>query len=805
VSPPPASTCRNPKAMESGNWLRLVVTLAWCAVHETHAMWLPWASVPGPDVRLNSVGYTPMQTKRASIPFSRVYGDPTHWKVHRCHWGEPAFGDHAYRCLADEVVLRGDWIKSPVRSDMGRLTWTADFSELRAPGTYIMKAMRSRLGHVVWSVAFVVADDVFHQPLLGSVESFTLARCGVAVGPIVTRSGAAFEHGACHTHDATVDHRHTGESGEAHALATAGGWHDAGDYGKYTVNTAFSVGLLLFAHEHFGRAIARALEHTNSTVPPPAVAGTPRFLDEVRWGLAWMLTMQREDGAVYHKLTPTEFADLQVFPDDDNLERFLAPPSSIATASLAAVAAAGARAFARYDVPFAQACLRAARLAHAWLREHSTPSTVVAPDQGPFTTGTYDSKSPTHLEGASLWAAAELWQTTGDGAYWVEVESLLRGFDAPADECADLSTRRDKYATARCAVEPLFDWSSMTTLGTLRVLLGSTQPPPPLVDGALRARAKSVLLAVADTIADAAHSHPYGRPVGRWYKWGVNGAIARQALTLHAGAVVAEAAADHARVWRYRSAAALGLAHLLGANDYGRSYVTHIGNSPPNNPHHRPSMAEHRPWPFLLVGGPWPHAGDWTDDKLNYQTNEVAINWQASLVYALAMFCSDQDAPAALVAEPFTPTAALPVHRLATAHPWGLLACAGAVVVVAAVVAARLLLRVGQGVAMTTLGSCAVRSAVPHAGAPMRPSCGVIPPAVETWDARPPSFAGVQAPRTGVAATQGETARVSSHGDGCAAVVTAVGASHTSCESTTSAAAHTALLMRPHQHVLEMC
>jgi endoglucanase len=36
------------------------------------------------------------------------------------------------------------------------------------------------------------------------------------------------------------------------------------------------------------------------------------------------------------------------------------------------------------------------------------------------------------------------------------------------------------------------------------------------------------------------------------------------------------------------------------------------------------------------VGGPWPKATDWKDEQRDARTNEIAINWNAALVYALA-------------------------------------------------------------------------------------------------------------------------------------------------------------------------
>jgi endoglucanase len=38
------------------------------------------------------------------------------------------------------------------------------------------------------------------------------------------------------------------------------------------------------------------------------------------------------------------------------------------------------------------------------------------------------------------------------------------------------------------------------------------------------------------------------------------------------------------------------------------------------------------------VGGPNPKATDWHDVEADYRTNEIAINWNGALIYALAMF-----------------------------------------------------------------------------------------------------------------------------------------------------------------------
>jgi len=66
--------------------------------------------------------------------------------------------------------------------------------------------------------------------------------------------------------------------------------------------------------------------------------------------------------------------------------------------------------------------------------------------------------------------------------------------------------------------------------------------------------------------------------------------------------------------------------------------VTGLGFDPPRHPHDRRSMAKGSAgaWPGYLVGGGWPRATDWVDDADNYRVNEIAINWNAPLIYALA-------------------------------------------------------------------------------------------------------------------------------------------------------------------------
>lgn len=57
----------------------------------------------------------------------------------------------------------------------------------------------------------------------------------------------------------------------------------------------------------------------------------PRHEPLLQWGLDWLLKMQREDGWVYHKLSPEGFAFLFTLPENANAKRFYAAPGTAAT------------------------------------------------------------------------------------------------------------------------------------------------------------------------------------------------------------------------------------------------------------------------------------------------------------------------------------------------------------------------------------------------------------------------------------------------------------------------------------------
>ncbi|HMO84621.1 MAG TPA: glycoside hydrolase family 9 protein, partial [Lacipirellulaceae bacterium] len=534
-----------------------------------------------PAVRLNTIGYRPADDKAATV---------------RADEGTPF---EIVRAADGAVVLRGALTAGQFDRDRDERVAVAEYSSLREPGEY-----RLQVAGLEASPPFRIAEDVYAEPFRVAVQGMTLWRCGTAVA--AEHGGDRFAHEACHLEDALLDPAGEGDQ----RRSAVGGWHDAGDYNKYVVNAGATVGVMLRAWEDFGPAIARVALDV-----PDAPTGLPAYLAEVKWELDWLLRMQADDGSAYHKISTRQFGPLEQLPEEEKEPRYFVPGGTTAAASLTAMLAQAARVLEPYDAAYAERCRQAARKGYEYLSAH--PEYRPAPQQG-FSTGAYESPDADDR----LWAAAEVWAAAGDAAALVELEARLRDEIRPSRARVRRSRQRPGYA-----VDVDWDWGNVKNLGLLTYLLAEREGRDP----ALVEQVRDSLVEAADAIVAEAERHPHARPLGDRYYWGCNGSVARQAVVL---AAASRATGDSA----YRAAIAHSLGHLFGRNPFGRSYVTGLGHRPPLHPHDRRSAGDavEAPWPGYLVGGPNPGPLDWHDDVQDYRTNEIAINWNAALIYALA-------------------------------------------------------------------------------------------------------------------------------------------------------------------------
>lgn len=516
------------------------------------------------SIRLNTIGFLPDRDKRASI-------------------SERCSDFSVVEESGGTVVFRGKATGPVHNPDTNEGLYTVDFSPLRRPGNY-----RLEVPGVGRSAPFRIARDLYRSPFYTVTRAMHLWRCGSAVSG--AHNGVAYSHAACHLDDAWLDF-----VGGGHARRpSTRGWHDAGDYNKYVVNAGVTVGIMFLAWEQFGPSIKKI----DLDLPGPN-GGLPGYLEEIKWEMDWLLTMQAPDGSVYHKVTTKSFGPA-LQPEREKTERYFTPWSSAATADFAALAARAARVYAPYDKEYARLCLDAARRSYEFLK--ANPENHQADLTG-FSTGAYQ----TGDRDDRLWAAAEMWETTGDPAYLSDFEARARAFDIKFDSN--------------------WGWSDIKNLGMLTYLFSRRAGR----DAKLAQQIRDALTATADAIVRTRDAHGYARPLGTIYYWGCNGGVVNTTILLQSANRIAPR-----REYVETTLDAVG--HLFGRNYYGRSFVTGLGARPPLNPHDRRSMDQPgaTAWPGYLVGGGWPKATDWRDEAPNYRVNEIAINWNAPLIYALA-------------------------------------------------------------------------------------------------------------------------------------------------------------------------
>jgi endoglucanase len=175
--------------------------------------------------------------------------------------------------------------------DSGDYVQAAEFTGLRDAGTYYVD-----VPGVGRSFDFSVDRNVFNHTYYLAMRAFYGQRCGTAVdmGP----EFPGYAHPACHLHGEF--HSSSGAQGPRDNI---GGWHDAGDYGRYVVNSGIATGTLLWTWEIYGDRLKNISQQI-----PESGNGTPDILNEARWNLEWMLKMQDKDGGVWHKQTSTHFS-----------------------------------------------------------------------------------------------------------------------------------------------------------------------------------------------------------------------------------------------------------------------------------------------------------------------------------------------------------------------------------------------------------------------------------------------------------------------------------------------------------------
>lgn len=481
----------------------------------------------------------------------------------------------------------------------------ADFSAVNVPGNYRIISGNER------SMEFPIAADTYDECFDSTMKAFYFQRCGCA---LESKYAGMWTHGKCHSDRALL------WENRSISVEVSGGWHDAGDYGRYVTAAAATLAHLLYGWKLFPDAFRR-----QSINIPGNPSDMPDVLIECRYELEWLLKMQRFDGAVWHKATTFQHADF-VMPEDDREQMFVMPVSTSATADFAAVTALASTVYRKYDPTFADWLLKCSKAAYDWLE--ANPQFIGFTNPEGCNTGAYGENSDTDNR---FWAAAELFSALGEERYYSRVIELLQ---CPFSKTA-------------------LGFASVGGLGALSLLVGGR------AGGAVLNMLHKEFVSAADDLAGLCGKSGWGVSITPdEYYWGSNMRVLTNGMVF----LIADWLEENSVTGkpRFKKYAAMQLNYLLGVNATGYSFVTGIGDFSVNYPHHRQVFADgiEECFPGLVSGGPNSRLEDYyasqaipkgtppmkcyLDCTECYSLNEVAIYWNSPAVFLLAGLIEQQ-------------------------------------------------------------------------------------------------------------------------------------------------------------------
>lgn len=522
---------------------------------------------------VNQIGYLPNQKKRIIFKQGRI-GE--NFKIVSVDDGSTVYSGKIIKKIYSEAAQEEICI--------------GEFSELKIEGTYqVMNEREER------SYAFSINKQIYNEAFRDMVRFFYMQRCGEE---IPKRYGGKWSHPACHLQLGRI-------YGTEQKIDVSGGWHDAGDYGRYIVATSKAVADLLLAYEENPKAFEMDFD------VPRKEEQMPYILEEIKGQLIWMLKMQDPNsGGIYHKVTCAKFPSYNSMPEQETEELIVCPISTTATATFIAVMAMAYDTYKIKDNELAKQCLAAAN--RAWKYLSNTPKSNFRNPEG-IVTGEYGGKSD--LE-ERYWAAAELFRVTGETQ-----------FGDVAKEYAMMEELDFAYG-----------WTATGAYGDKAYLKAKS------ADEKIGKIIKDRVLQRAEYLLMTAEQDGYGiYPPEKVYIWGSNMYIAMLSIFLQDAYEIKDDPI-------YLEQAATYIDYCFGMNPLNLCYITRHGSDYPKHLHHRPSIAQKENVPGMLAGGANAYLADpiakeklqnvapakcYLDDEESFGTNEADIYWNSMMVYAM--------------------------------------------------------------------------------------------------------------------------------------------------------------------------
>jgi len=541
-------------------------------------------------IRINQIGYEVNSPKRFMVSNSKS-------------------GTFEIINESGDVEFEGNLVDRGIWESSGESVKMGDFSTFNDPGTYRIYVSGEGI-----SYPFVIGMNLFLDAAIDGLKSFYLQRMTIDIDQkfagVFQRPGGHPDT-VCYFHESTAQ-----KSGDK---SSPGGWYDAGDYGKYIVNAGVSVGTMLALND-----INPNVFQDGSLWIPESGNGKNDLLDEIKFELDWMKSMQDKDGGVFHKLTTKNFEGF-VMPVNAVNDRYIIGKSTAATLDFAATMAMAARLYKDFDPIFASNCLEMATLAWNWAVSH--PEEYYDKNPEDVSTGAYNDVI---LDEEFFWAAAELYISTGEEKYYDSIKDNLSGMEFRVEESWRQYVDNIGYYSLLSPKSPLDESDQKVIMGRLLVL--------------------------ADSLTDIIEKNPYRVPVDH-FRWGSNSDFLN-------AAVLFTIAHHYTGDPVYKDSMYETLDYIFGKNATGNSFITGYGSKTPMHIHHRQSEADGvlDPFPGFVVGGPNESRQDqgsleaagkkyesllparsYIDEVESFASNEICINWNAPYVFVLGCLVDTRD------------------------------------------------------------------------------------------------------------------------------------------------------------------
>jgi hypothetical protein len=396
-----------------------------------------------PAIHVNQEGYVPAFSKKAMVGY------------YLGSLGEMTLPSSSFKLVnasSGAQVYQGTLVQ---RTDSGfaytptpyQKVYEADFTAFTTPGEYrlVVPGMGASLPFMIYdavamSFARAYALGLYHQ------------RCGTNTAMPYTR----YTHDVCHAAPVAVptsaaafpttwsyiaNYANTlnpnNPTQQAPALTSpsaqlfpyvnqgpldvSGGHHDAGDYSKYTINSASLIGYLMFAADSLPGVAA-----LDNLGLPESGDGISDVMQEAKWEADFLAKMQDKDGGFYFLVYPqTREYEGNVTPDHGDPQLVWPKTTSVTAASVAALAKCASSPWMKQAYPAAAALyLQKAKLGWQFLMN----AVNKYGKNGAYQKITHYGDNFADNDELA-WAACEMYLATGDPT----IHQLLLSWFNPAD------------------------------------------------------------------------------------------------------------------------------------------------------------------------------------------------------------------------------------------------------------------------------------------------------------------------------------------------------------------------------------